>query len=127
MKRVLLLALACAACGGDGGEEPSQRLQYERARAVRAALYKVKAAPGGAIALFKQVRLHEAGVVCGVVDAQDGDGSRRFSVSGDEVTVEQPGDTAALRIIEATCRGPAREATSRNEAFTDITVAHEPS
>lgn len=124
MNKVLVLALACAACG-DGGEQPSQRIQYERARAVRAGLYKVKAAPGGAIALFKEVRLHENGIVCGVVDAQDGVGTRRFSVSGEEVTVEQPGQTAALRTIAATCRGPARRATSRNEAFSDITVEDE--
>lgn len=119
----LLLSSPLAACS-DGGEPG--RPEHQLIAAVRQGLYAVKAAPGGAIARFADVRLHGRNVVCGRVDAQDGGGWRQFAAVGaGEPVIEGSGDPNAPAIIERTCRGPARAVTSRNDAYTDIEVAQQ--
>ena len=120
IRRALLVSLALAACS-DGGE--STRPQHQMIAAVRQGLYAVKAAPGGALALFSDVQLFGKDVVCGTVDAQDGGGARRFaSVRGGEPVIEGSGDPGAAAKIAATCTGPARKVTGRNRTYTDIEV-----
>jgi hypothetical protein len=116
----LLLTLAVTACS-DGSE--STRPQHQMVAAVRQGLYAIKAAPGGAIARFSDVRLIGRNTVCGTVDAQDGGGLRRFaSVAGSEPVIEGSGDAQALAKIKTACRGPARKVTSRNPGYSDVTV-----
>jgi hypothetical protein len=125
MRALLLLAVACAGCSDDGA---LQSVRYERARAARAGLYAVKAAPGGALARFVDVRLIGANIVCGTVDGQDGGGVRRFGVANGEAVIEQLGDPASLAAVEKACpAGPSRKVIGRNAAFTDISVEDEPS
>lgn len=120
MRGALLLPLALVACS-DGGEPT--RPQHQLIAAVRQGLYAVKAAPGGALALFSDVRLHGRNVVCGTVDAQDGGGKRRFAVVGaGEPVIEGSGDASAAATIAATCQGPARKVIGRNTSYTDLEV-----
>jgi hypothetical protein len=120
MRPALFLVLALPACSD--GSEP-MRPQHQLIAAVRVGLYAVKAAPGGALAQFSDVRLYGKGMVCGVVDAQDGGGPRRFAaVGGGEPVIEGSGDAAAGAKIARTCKGPARKVTSRNPGYTDIQV-----
>lgn len=124
MRQAFLAALASlplAACSD--GTEPT-RPQHQLIAAVRQGIYAVKAAPGGALAQFSDVRLYGKGTVCGIVDAQDGGGPRRFAaVGGGEPVIEGSGDAAAGAKIAQTCKGPARKVTSRNPGYTDIQVA----
>jgi hypothetical protein len=117
VKRALLLPLALAACGES--PEPQQKL----VAAARQGLYAVKAAPGGALALFSDVTLHGETVVCGTVDAQDGGGRRRFAVVvGGEPVIEGSGDPTAAATIARTCQGPSRKVTSRNPGYSDLEI-----
>ena len=123
IRLALLLPLSLAACS-DGGE--SSRPQHQMVAAVRQGIYAVKAAPGGALASFSDVRLYGKTIVCGTVDAQDGGGLRRFAVvSGGEPVIEGSDDPDAVAKISRTCQGPARTVTSRNPGYTDISVAEE--
>ena len=123
MRRALLLPLAIAACSDNS--EP-KRSQYKAIAAARQGLYAVKAAPGGAIALFSDVRLFGPSTVCGSVDAQDGGGLRRFAVvPGGEPVIEGSGDSAARTKIDTICRGPARKVISRNKGYTDLEIEAE--
>ena len=129
MRRALLLApiLAGALAACSDGNQPT-RPEHQLIAAVRQGLYAVKAAPGGAIALFSDVRLVGQNTVCGTVDAQDGGGLRRFvSVAGAEPAIEGAGDPAAPAKIDAACKGPSRKVTGRNATYSDIEfelVAH---
>ncbi|HEX8486401.1 hypothetical protein [Sphingomonas sp.] len=121
----MILALGCAACGGDGAAET---VRHDRARAARAGLYAIQAAPGGALARFADVRLFDSKAVCGKVDGQDGGGLRRFGVlPGREPVIEQPGDAATVVAVERICAGgKARAVVSRNAGYTDIRVEDHP-
>ena len=119
MRYLVLLPLVLAACSD--GSDP--RPQHQLVAAVRKGLYAVKAAPGGALALFSDVQLYGKDVVCGTVDAQDGGGLRRFAVvAGGEPVIVGSGDPTAITKIEETCRGPKRKVVSRNTGYTDLQI-----
>ncbi|WP_374943471.1 hypothetical protein [Sphingomonas sp.] len=121
---LLLLALASAACS----DEASQRVQHDRIAAVRTGLNVIKAAPGGPLARFADVRLIGAHVVCGTVDGQDGIGPRHFGVAHGEAVIEQPDDPATRAAVARTCTGgPSRKVVSRNPIYSDIDVEEQPS
>ena len=120
MRAALLLPFAVAACS-DGGQPT--RPQHQLIAAVRQGLYAIKAAPGGALAQFSDVRLIGRNTVCGTVDAQDGGGARKFAVvAGGAPAIERSGDPDAAATIAQACRGPTRAVTSRNPTYSDIAV-----
>lgn len=120
---LLLLALASAACS----DEASQQVRHDRIAAVRTGLNVIKAAPGGPLARFADVRLIGADVVCGTVDGQDGIGPRRFGVAHGEAAIEQPGDAATGAAVARACTGgPSRRVVSRNPVYSDIAVEDDP-
>lgn len=124
MRRAAALALvpllALAACD-DGGENARNA---QLIKAARAGMNTVRGIPGGKTASFTAVRLVGEDRVCGMIDGNDGDGPRPFGVRGQQVLVADRRDPASTAAVEKLCAGtPVREITSRNEQFTDLTVA----
>lgn len=122
MRRALaLVAVLCAAGCVDSDKAAGNAAAV---KAARAGMNKVRGIPGGMTSTFTAIRLVGDDVVCGMIDGNDGDGPRPFSVRGEQVTVADRRDPATAAAIERTCSsGPVREITSRNDQFTDLSVA----
>ncbi|HEU0065858.1 MAG TPA: hypothetical protein VFQ57_01320 [Sphingomonas sp.] len=122
---IALVGVAALAGCSDGTREVGR---HKRMVAVRAGLYAIQAAPGGALAKFDDVRLVGTTTVCGKVDGQDGAGPRRFAVAKGQVTIEQPREPATVQAIAAACaNAPSYRVISRNAGYTDIAVEDDPS
>ena len=121
MRAAAIAALLALVACDDGGTNARNAAAV---KAARAGMNTVRGIPGGMTSTFTAVRLVGEDVVCGSIDGNDGDGPRPFSVRGQTVTIADRRNPATGAAIERTCSsGPVREITSRNDQFTDLSVA----
>lgn len=116
---VALLALAAGCTDAQSGEDAALL------REARTGMNTVRGIPGGKTASFTAVKLVGKDTVCGMIDGNDGDGPRPFSVRGQDVQVADKRDPATAAAIAKACTDtPVYEIRSRNEQFSDLEVVH---